>query len=98
MENGVTTDDKMTDVWSAVGNLIRIASVLEPREVKAACTAADLAPLHIMLLDPRHTPRTPRQHLLNRQLLAAFAEFRDQIEVIRRRLEADEAEEAKNLC
>ena len=77
-------DQHMTDVCSTVGNLIRIAAVVELNEVAEACESAEAKPLEIQLLDPREAPASPVDHLRNRQLLEAFAQFRWHIEMIRR--------------
>ena len=76
--------EQVAEVCSTVGNLIRIASVVELNEVAAACETAEARPLAIQLLDPRKSPSSPTDHLRNRQLLEAFAQFRWHIEMIRR--------------
>jgi hypothetical protein len=76
--------DHVEDVCSTVGNLVRIAAVVELDEIAAVCERARLAPLQICLLDPRQLPSSPQDHVQNRQLLEAFAEFRLHIELIRR--------------
>jgi hypothetical protein len=76
--------EQVAEVCSTVGNLIRIASVVQLNEVAAVCERAEVTPLQIQLLDPRKIPASPSDHLRNRQLLEAFAQFRWHIEMIRR--------------
>jgi hypothetical protein len=76
--------ETLEDVCSTVGNLIRIAAVVELEEVAAACEAAEHEPLHISLLDPRKMPASSSEDLRNRRLLEAFAQFRWHIEMIRK--------------
>jgi len=76
--------EHLEDVCSTVGNLIRIAAVVELEEVAAACEAAEHEPLQISLLDPRKIPCSKTEDRRNRQLLDAFAQFRWHIEIIRR--------------
>jgi len=80
------TDERVVDVSSTIGNLIRVALAVRVEEAQTACVIASLEPLHIRLLDPRHAPATPEDHLANRQLLEAFAQFRRQLESIRQPL------------
>jgi len=75
--------EALEDVCSTVGNLIRIAAVVELEEVAAVCEAAE-SELRISLLDPRKIPATPSDELRNRLLLEAFAQFRWHIEMIRK--------------
>jgi hypothetical protein len=77
--------EQLEDVCSTVGNLIRIATVIELAEVAAACEAAEQEPLHVSLLDPRKMPVCADDDRRNRQLLEAFSEFRWNIEMIRNR-------------
>ena len=74
--------EQLDDVCSTVGNLIRIAAVVELEEVAAACEAAEHEPLQVSLLDPRKMPRSSADDLKNRELLEAFAQFRWHIEMI----------------
>jgi hypothetical protein len=76
--------EQLDDVCSTVGNLIRIAAVVELEEVAAACEAAEHEPLQVSLLDPRKIPSSSIEDLRNRQLLEAFAQFRWHIEMIRK--------------
>ena len=76
--------EQLEDVCSTVGNLIRIAAVVELEQVAAACEAAEQEPLQVSLLDPRKTPSTSTEDLRNRRLLEAFAQFRWHIEIIRK--------------
>jgi hypothetical protein len=75
--------EPLDDVSTAVGNLLRIALVIEVDEAAAACELADVAPLDTQLLDPRRDACTPHDHELNRRLLGAFARFRWELEAIR---------------
>ena len=75
--------EQLEDVCSTVGNLIRIATVVELAEVAAACEAARHEPLQVSLLDPSKAPVCRADDLRNRQLLEAFSQFRRHIEVIR---------------
>ena len=75
--------EQLDDGCSTVGNLIRIAAVVELDEVAAACGAAENVPLQVSLLDPRKIPSSSTECRRNRQLLEAFAQFRWQIELIR---------------
>ena len=75
------------DICSTIGNVARIAAVVELREAVAACEAAERRPLGLVLLDPHRTPVTPREHLQNRKVLEAFVQFRWHIEAIRREYE-----------
>jgi len=76
--------EQLEDVCSTVGNLIRIAAVVELEEAVAACEAAEHEPLQISLLDPRKMPASSDDDLRNRRLLEAFAQFRWHIEMIRK--------------
>lgn len=76
--------EQLEDVCSTVGNLIRIAAVVELEEVAAACEAAEHEPLQTSLLDPRKAVSSSQDDLRNRQLLEAFAQFRWHIEMIRK--------------
>ena len=78
------TDERVVDVSTTIGNLIRVALAVRVEEAQTACVIASLEPLHILLLDPRQVPATPEDHQANRQLLEAFAQFRRQLEAIRR--------------
>ena len=77
------TDDEVDEVCCTVGNLIRVAMVVQPEQAQAACEAINRAGLEILLLDPRLPPRSPAQHQLNRRLLNAFVSFRLELELIR---------------
>ncbi|HYO10205.1 MAG TPA: hypothetical protein VER17_14645 [Tepidisphaeraceae bacterium] len=68
---------------STVGNLIRIAAVVELKEVAAACELAQHEPLQVSLLDPGKRPLSADDDLRNRRLLEAFEKFRWHIEMIR---------------
>ena len=76
--------DQLDDVCSTVGNLIRIAAVVDLEEVAAACELAEHETLQISLLDPRKMPSSADDDLRNRRLLEAFAQFRWHIELIRK--------------
>jgi hypothetical protein len=75
--------EQLEVVCSTVGNLIRIAAVVELEEVAAVCEAARHEPLQVSLLDPRKIPVRGEDDLRNRQLLEAFTQFRRNIETIR---------------
>ena len=78
------TEDDFDDISCTVGNLVRISFLLEPEEVRAVCAAARVAAADTLLLDPRESPRTPDEQLLNCKLLQAFERFRMELEDIRR--------------
>ena len=78
-------NDQLEFVCATVGNLIRIAAVVELEEVAAVCEAARHEPLQVSLLDPRKAPVCGDDDLRNRQLLEAFSQFRRNIEMIRSR-------------
>ena len=44
------------EICSTIGNVARIAAVLELHEVLAACEAAAAQPLELVLLDPHRSP------------------------------------------
>jgi hypothetical protein len=75
--------EQLEVVCSTVGNLIRIAAVVELEEVAAVCEAARHEPLQVSLLDPRKASVCGDDDLRNRQLLEAFTQFRRNIETIR---------------
>ena len=72
------------DICSTIGNVARIATVVELREAVAACEAAEHRPLDLVLLDPHRKPISPHEHLQNRKILEAFVQFRWHLEAIRR--------------
>jgi hypothetical protein len=72
------------DICSTIGNVARIAAVVELREALAACEAAEHRPLELLLLDPHRRPASERENLQNRKLLEAFVQFRWHIEAIQR--------------
>jgi hypothetical protein len=76
-------NERVADVSSTIGNLIRVALAVRVEEAQTACVIASLEPLHILLLDPRQAPETAADNLANRKLLEAFTQFRKQIESIR---------------
>jgi hypothetical protein len=75
------------DVCSTIGNVARIAAVVELQEAVAACEAAEARPLALVLLDPHRKPASARENLQNRKILEAFVQFRWQIEAIQREFE-----------
>jgi hypothetical protein len=81
-ENSVTSDE-VAELCSTVGNLVRIALVIELEEAQAARDIAAIAPLESALIDPWQTPSTRDDHVLNCRLLAAFVRFRSELESIR---------------
>ena len=85
-------NERVVDVSSTIGNLIRVALAVRVEEAQTACVVASLEPLHILLLDPRQAPETPADNQANRQLLEAFAQFRRQLEMIRRPVPAGAAD------
>ncbi len=72
------------DICSTIGNVARIATVVELREAVAACEAAEQRPLELVLLDPHRKPNSAHEHLQNRKILEAFVQFRWHLEAIRR--------------
>jgi hypothetical protein len=76
-------DSEAEELCAYVGNLIRLAAVVQPRDAKTLCRVAEEETLHAVLLNPRHIPATARDNLINYKLLQAFAEFRREIERIR---------------
>ena len=81
------------EICSTIGNVARIAAVVELREAVAACAAAEHGPLRLVLLDPRRQPLSARENLQNRKILEAFVQFRWHIEAIQREF-ADESLDA----
>jgi hypothetical protein len=80
------------DICSTIGNVARIAAVVELCEAMAACEAAEKRPLELVLLNPHRKPETARENLQNRKILEAFIQFRWHIEAIQREFEADARE------
>src|SRR5207302_5083862 len=78
------TRDQAADVYSTVGNLIRIALAVELEEAREACKAAKAEPLDALLLDPKISSLTRESTAANRRLLEAFTQFRGELEAIRR--------------
>jgi hypothetical protein len=72
------------DICSTIGNVARIATVVELQEAVAACEAAEQHPLDLVLLDPHRKPVSRHEHLQNRKILEAFVQFRWHLEVIQR--------------
>jgi hypothetical protein len=72
------------EICSTIGNVARIAAVVELREAVAACAAAEHAPLELVLLDPHRKPVSARENLQNRKILEAFVQFRWHLEAIQR--------------
>ena len=77
------------DICSTIGNVARIATVVELQEAVAACEAAEHHALQLLLLDPHRKPISPHEHLQNRQILEAFVQFRWHLETIRRAFPGD---------
>ena len=77
------------DICSTIGNVARIATVVELREAVAACEAAEHRPLDLVLLDPHRKPISRHEHLQNRKILEAFVQFRWHLEAIRREVLAE---------
>jgi len=75
------------EICSTIGNVARIAAVVELREALAACEEAEHRPLEVVLLDPHRKPETARENLQNRKVLEAFIQFRWHIEAIQREFE-----------
>jgi hypothetical protein len=75
------------EICSTIGNVARIAAVVELREALAACEEAENRPLEVVLLDPHRKPETARENLQNRKVLEAFIQFRWHIEAIQREFE-----------
>jgi len=80
----VMTDEQIEELWIFIGNVIRLATIVEPGDATIARDAAERAAVHTVLLEPRLTPTTPQDHLINRRLLEAFAVFRKEIELVRK--------------
>jgi hypothetical protein len=78
----IMTDEQLIELSSFIGNVIRLAAAVEPGDATAACNAATCAALHAVLLEPRQSPTTSHDHLVNRKLLQAFSTFRREIEQI----------------
>ena len=78
------TDEQIEELWIFIGNVIRLATIVEPGDATMARDAAERAAVHTVLLEPRLTPTTPHDHLINRRLLEAFAAFRSEIEMVRK--------------
>jgi hypothetical protein len=77
------------DICSTIGNVARIATVVELQEAVAACEAAEQHPLGLVLLDPHRKPVSHHEHLQNRKILEAFVQFRWHLEAIRREVLVD---------
>ncbi|HYO07773.1 MAG TPA: hypothetical protein VER17_02270 [Tepidisphaeraceae bacterium] len=77
------TREQVANVSSTIGNLIRISLAVEVEEAQVVYDLSNFEPLEIQLLDPTHGPETAADHLVNRQLLKAFTQFRCQLEMIR---------------
>lgn len=78
---------QVDEVLATVRDVIRIASVIELEEVRAAaaCASIEKKPLDAHPLEPPKTQCSAADHhARNRQLLEAFARFRRHIEMIRR--------------
>jgi RNase P/RNase MRP subunit p30 len=75
-------DHEIEQVWAHVGNVLRMAAVVRPEEASACQAAAERESVHIILVDPHLPPVTRRDHVLNYRLLAAFSNFRQNIETI----------------
>ena len=86
------------DICSTIGNVARIATVVELREAVAACEAAEQRPLDLVLLDPHRKPVSRHEHLQNRKILEAFVQFRWHLEAIQREFfdDSDAPEEGES--
>jgi len=80
------------EICSTIGNVARIAAVVELREALAACEAAETRPLELVLLNPQRKPLSARENLQNRKILEAFVQFRWHIEAIQREFDAESNE------
>lgn len=67
------------ELYAHIGNVIRLAALLDPKEAETACERARQTELPSMLLNPLVAPESPRDTQLNRQLLGAFRRFRLEI-------------------
>jgi hypothetical protein len=76
-------DEKLDDLQALIGNVIRLAVTVEPAEAKIVCDTAECCACHNVLLEPRLTPSSRREHVINHKLLQAFVAFRREIELIR---------------
>ena len=72
----------INEICSTIGNVVRVAAVVDLREAVAAREAAELHPLAVVLLDPHRKPLSARENHQNRQIIEAFIQFRWQIEAI----------------
>jgi len=81
------------EICSTIGNVARIATVVELREAVAACEQAEHQPLELVLLDPHRKPLSERENLQNRKILEAFVQFRWHLELIRREGDAEASEQ-----
>lgn len=79
----MTDDEQLEELWAHIGNVIRLSVAVELHDARRACDAAELAALHAVLLEPKLSPLTPREHAMNHRLLEAFVAFRCRIEMIR---------------
>ena len=77
------------DICSTIGNVARIAAVVELSEAVAACEAAEQRPLELVLLNPQRKPESARENLQNRKILEAFIQFRWHIEAIQRECDTE---------
>jgi hypothetical protein len=77
------TDAERIALWSHIGNIIRLTTLVSVREATDARDAAESQALHALLLDPLHVPGTQDENLVNYRLLKAFAIFRTEIEGLR---------------
>ena len=75
------TDERVSEVCSTIGNLIRIALAIDLEEVRTACAAAAVASLDTLLIDPRQEPQSPGEDAQNRRLLEVFMQFRVQLQI-----------------
>jgi hypothetical protein len=82
-------DPEVEELCAYIGNLIRLAAIVKPRDARALCQVAEEEALHAVLLNPRQVPVNQRDNVTNYKLLHAFAQFRGEIEAIRDTPEED---------
>jgi hypothetical protein len=93
-KEALLAEPHVDEICSTIGNVARIAAVVELREAVAACAAAEHGPLELVLLDPHRKPVSARENLQNRRILEAFVQFRWHIDAIQRELAGGESNSA----
>ena len=85
------TDERVGEVCSTIGNLIRIALAVDLEEVRTACATAAVSSLDTLLLDPLQEPQSAADDARNRRLLEIFMQFRVQLQFAGADFHFDEA-------